>query len=264
MGEWLLAAAIGLVSGVLSGAFGIGGGIITTPAIRLLLGAPALVAVGTPLPVIIPTAITGAVSYHRRGLVDVRSGLVLGGAGAATAIAGALLADRVGGTVVLLGTAALILYAAADMAVQALRPPVATPEDGRAPESEHDTPRRPAALIVIGVVAGLYSGFFGLGGGVLLVPMLSRWLSFPIKRAIGTSLVAVMLLAIPSTIAHALLGNVDWAIALGLVIGVVPGALIGAHLTQRARDRSIRIAFAILLLSVGVWLAATEIGALPR
>jgi uncharacterized membrane protein YfcA len=110
----------------------------------------------------------------------------------------------------------------------------------------------------------LYSGFFGLGGGFVLVPMLSRWLSFPIKRAIGTSLVAVAVLAIPGTITHALLGNIDWSIALGLVIGVVPGALIGAHLTQGARDRNIRIAFTILLILVAVWLATSELGAVMR
>ena len=56
----LTTLAIGFVSGLFSGAFGIGGGIVTTPAIRLILGAPALVAVGTPLPVILPSAITGA------------------------------------------------------------------------------------------------------------------------------------------------------------------------------------------------------------
>jgi uncharacterized membrane protein YfcA len=70
--------AVGLFSGVLSGAFGIGGGLITTPAIRLLLAYPALIAVGTPLPVILPGALTGAVTYWNRGSADVRAGIVMG------------------------------------------------------------------------------------------------------------------------------------------------------------------------------------------
>jgi uncharacterized membrane protein YfcA len=59
-----LTIGVGLVAGVLSGMFGVGGGLVTTPAIRLLLGFPALIALGTPLPVILPTAVAGAASYE--------------------------------------------------------------------------------------------------------------------------------------------------------------------------------------------------------
>ncbi len=82
----LVAVAIGLASGVLSGLFGIGGGIITTPAIRLLMDAPALVAVGTPLPVILPGALTGTVGFMRRGDVDVLAASILGASGAVTSV----------------------------------------------------------------------------------------------------------------------------------------------------------------------------------
>lgn len=282
MVDWLLAAAIGFVSGVLSGAFGIGGGIITTPAIRLVMGAPALIAVGTPLPVIIPSAITGALSYGRRGLVDMRSGVAIGLAGAATAVFGALLATRAGGTAVLLGTALLIFYAATDMVLQVIRPPKPTPPtaeeaeavlalEGREPASGasegSSAAVRPPAMVVLlgmGALTGLYSGFFGLGGGFVLVPMLTRWLRFPIKRAIATSLVAVALLAVPGTITHAILGNIDWRIALGLAIGVVPGALVGARITLGAAERAVRIAFAVLLVVVGAWLFTSELWRLVR
>lgn len=282
MVDWLLAAAIGFVSGVLSGAFGIGGGIITTPAIRLVMGAPALIAVGTPLPVIIPSAITGALSYGRRGLVDMRSGVAIGLAGAATAVFGALLATRAGGTAVLLGTALLIFYAATDMVLQVIRPPKPTPPtaeeaeaalalEGREPASGasegSSAAVRPPAMVVLlgmGALTGLYSGFFGLGGGFVLVPMLTRWLRFPIKHAIATSLVAVALLAVPGTITHAILGNIDWRIALGLAIGVVPGALVGARITLGAAERAVRIAFAVLLVVVGAWLFTSELWRLVR
>ncbi len=253
MADWVLAAAIGLVSGVLSGAFGIGGGIVTTPAIRLVLGAPALIAVGTPLPVIVPGALVGALSYHREGHLDLRTALVLGAVGLPGAVGGALLATRAGGTVVLLGTALLIVWAAADTVLQAVRPPRTDPRDGSG--------MRPltTALVAIGALTGLYSGFFGLGGGFVLVPLLTRWLHFDMKRAIGTSLATVTLLAIPGTITHSYLGNVDWAIAAGLALGVIPGALLGARITMGARDRQVRIAFAGLLVVVAAILAISEI-----
>lgn len=253
MGDWALAAVVGLVSGVLSGAFGIGGGIVTTPAIRLLLGAPALIAVGTPLPVIIPAALTGAFAYNRSGRADLRAALVIALAGALPAVGGALLATRVGGSIVLVGTALLILWAATDTILQVLHPPTPLPDETRS------TQLRVLALVGVGAITGLYSGFFGLGGGFVLVPLLTRWLRFGVKRAVGTSLATVAILAIPGTVTHALLGNIDWLIAAGLAVGVVPGALLGARISLGAHDRQIRIAFALLLVVVGVLLAVTEL-----
>lgn len=251
----LPAAVVGLAAGVLSGMFGVGGGLLTTPALRLILGAPALIAVGTPLPVIVPTAITGALAYSRRGLSDVPGGLAVGLWGALAAVAGAFLSDLAGGSLVMLATAALILFMALDMTRQAFGK-VRT-DSGL---SEHH-PRRAAALALLGIVTGLYSGLLGLGGGFVLVPLLVRWFGYPIKRAIGTSLVAIAVLAVPGSIAHMSLGHVDVELALSLMIGVIPGALIGAKLTAVANDRAVKIGFAGLLAFAGIALLISELGA---
>lgn len=256
LADGLFTVTIGFAAGALSGAFGIGGGIVTTPAMRLILGAPALIAVGTPLPVIIPTAIAGALSHHRNGTADVRAGVILGSAGSVTAVAGAWATGLVGGSTVLIATAVLIVWSAGDMVLQALRPPAPPASRGGAGEVAG---RRTTALITVGLITGLYSGFFGLGGGFVIVPLLTRWLHFSVKQAVGTSLVGVALLAIPGTITHSLLGHVDWALAAALAVGVVPGALLGAHFVRRARDNTIRISFAVLLLVVALWLAVSEI-----
>jgi len=280
VGVVLLKVAVGFVSGVLSGMFGIGGGLITTPAIRLLLGYPALIAVGTPLPVILPGALTGAASYRRRGLADVRAGVLMGAIGAVGSVAGAFLSQRAGGTVVLIATAALIGWAATDMLVQhrgAVRADAAAADAGMVAvtgENESDealvalgTPsaeprHRLMVLAAIGTLAGLYSGFLGLGGGFVVVPALTRYLGMPVKKAIGTSLVTVAVLAIPGTITHYFLGHIDPWLAVLLAVGVVPGAMLGARLTRGASDRTVRLAFAALLAVVGVWLAVSEIVAL--
>jgi len=115
---------------------------------------------------------------------------------------------------------------------------------------------------MIGAVAGLYSGFLGLGGGFIVVPGLTRYCGMSVKRAIGTSLVTVAVLAIPGTLAHSLLGHVDWNLAMWLAIGVVPGAVLGARITERASDRAVRLSFAALLIVAGLWLAATELAGL--
>lgn len=250
--------AVGIASGLLSGMFGIGGGVVTTPAIRLLLGAPALIAVGTPLAAIIPATVTGAVSYVRSGVADRRAGVLVGLSGALTAVAGAWATRLVGGTLVLLVTALVILLTAADMVLRVLRP---QPDRPDAATLEQRPPSVPV-LVAIGVLTGFYSGFLGLGGGFILVPMLTRWLRFPIKRAIGTSLVSITLLAIPALATHWYLGNIDWAIALALVVGVVPGAFLGSKITLGASDRTVNIGFAVLLVIVAVWLGVAEVAGL--
>ncbi|MBI5231683.1 MAG: sulfite exporter TauE/SafE family protein [Coriobacteriales bacterium] len=272
MPRFVATVVIGFVSGVLSGMFGIGGGVITTPAI-LALGAPALVAVGTPLPVILPSALVGAYSYWRKGIAELRSGVIAGLAGAVFAVGGAWLATRVGGAVVLMLTAVLILVMAVDMLMQSIRPPVplgAEADAGLMSEvaEGQDTEAREqpstVRLLAIGAITGAYSGFLGLGGGFVLVPLLSRWLRFPIKRAIATSLVTIAILAIPGSIAHWRLGNIDPLIALGLIVGVMPGAALGVRITLGSSDRAVRIGFAALLALAGIALFVSQLWTLLR
>ena len=82
----------------------------------------------------------------------------------------------------------------------------------------------------------------------MIVPALTRFCGFPLKRAIGTSLVTVAVLAVPGTVTHAALGHIDWQLAVLLSLGVVPGALLGARLARSASDSRIRLAFAGLLV----------------
>ncbi|MDO8879709.1 MAG: sulfite exporter TauE/SafE family protein [Coriobacteriia bacterium] len=256
MWDLLQAAMIGLVAGYLSGQFGVGGGIVTTPAIRLLLDRPELVAVGTPLPVIIPTAVAGAIAYARRGLIDLRVGVSVGIIGAGFAVLGAWATQLVGGRVVLLVTAGLIAWMAVDMALLALTSTASA--DARKARAARSA--SPLKVALLGVGAGLYSGFLGLGGGFVVVPVLVRHFGFDMKRAIGTSLVVVSILAVPGSITHYLLGNVEVGLALGLALGVVPGALLGSHVTVRAQEKSVRLAFAGFLAAVGAVLALSELG----
>jgi uncharacterized protein len=253
MVEWALSAVIGFVSGVLSGAFGIGGGILMVPGMRLLLDQPELVAVGTSLPVVIPSAITGASRYLKARVVTPKGGIILGLAGAPTAVMGAWLGTRVGGGVVFVVLSTVIVYAAADMVLQAIRgnhkSPAPPPAVDVAP-----TPDNLYLLAAIGAFAGIYSGFLGLGGGLVIVPLLIRFALMPVKRAIGTSLIAMLLIALPGTASHALLGNINAPLALGLALGIVPGALVGARITLGSSERVVKIGFAALLIVIAATL----------
>jgi uncharacterized membrane protein YfcA len=259
----VMTAVLGVFTGALSGAFGVGGAVISTPGIRAL-GVPALMAVGTTLPSIFPSAISGALRYHRERLVDREAVVLTVPVGFVAAIVGALLAEVIPGEghVLMILTALLLGFTAYRMAVSARQ--VRPPAEGTAtadPDEPAGTRSRPAFALV-GGIAGLLSGLLGIGGGVVMVPGFHSIAGLSIKSSIATSLVCVATFALPGTVTHALLGNIDWRVALFLTATVVPGARLGAALTMRADDRRLRLAVAGFLGAISLLYAGGEIAAL--
>ena len=246
-----IGVAIGLVSGVLAGLFGVGGGILMTPGIQVLLGASPIVALATPLPAIFPTALAGALAYRRGGELDTRAAAWLVGPGLVGAVLGAWLTDHIDTTMLLLVTALLLGWQAIAIIRDARRP-------GRRAVREASAP----ILGGIGAVAGFVSGLLGIGGGLVMVPVLAGWLGMPLKRALGTSLLVIVALVVPGTIVHAALGHIDWGICLALILGGVPGARLGAALALGAKERTLRMVVGGGLLAISVAYAADQIAAM--
>ena len=233
----------------MSGLFGIGGGTVMTPAVQVLLGTPSIIALATPLPAIFPTAITGAWTYRQGGQLDERAAAWIVGPGILGAIAGALLTDVIDTDLLLIVTALLLAREAAKILQGAARRDAAgEPSEGT-----------PMQLAAIGLTAGFVSGLLGVGGGIIIVPLLSGILRMPLKRALGTSLLAIVALVIPGTIVHAALGHIDWAIFAALTVGAVPGARIGARLALGTRERTLRLLVGSFLLVVAVAYGAGEV-----
>ena len=264
----LLTVLLGVGTGILSGLFGVGGGVISQPGMRLL-GLEPLMVIGTALPVIIPGAASGAVRYVREGLI--RWGAV--GAtvptGLAAAVVGSLLAEEVPGDGHLLQLVTAGLLGLSSYRMGRAPPPLPPYE----PLAETDAPEAPssppeggevtvARYASIGAVAGLLSGLLGIGGGVIMVPAFVQFARMEVKAAIATSLVCVGAYAVPGTVTHALLDHIDGRVALALVIGAVPGARLGAALTIRATDRRLRVTVASFLGLTAVLYATGELLAL--
>lgn len=246
-----IGVGIGLASGVLAGLFGIGGGIVMTPGIQVLLGAPPIVALATPLPAIFPTALAGALTYRRGGELDTQAAAWLVGPGLVGAALGAWLTEVVETSLLLLVTAGLLAYQAWTILRSARR------------SSERRAPRgSPAALVAIGAGAGFVSGLLGIGGGLVMVPLLAGWLGMPLKRALGTSLLAIVALVVPGTVVHAVLGHIDVGIFLALIVGAVPGARLGASVALGARERTLRSVVGGGLLTIAVGYAGAQLVAL--
>ena len=116
--------------------------------------------------------------------------------------------------------------------------------------------------VAIGLGAGLMSGYVGVGGGFIMVPLMLSLIHIPMKLASGTSLIAILILAIPGTIENGLVGNIDYAVGLSVAIGSIPGAILGAMLVKRVPERALRFIFGGFLIIAAIVLFLNEFGVL--
>lgn len=110
--------------------------------------------------------------------------------------------------------------------------------------------------MLVGLTAGLFATLFGVGGGIVMVPMLALLLGFDTKVATATSLAAIIVTATVGVIAHGALGNVAWGYALLIGLPAVLGVLVGLWVKDRITTRSLTFAFAALLAGVAIWLVS--------
>ena len=116
--------------------------------------------------------------------------------------------------------------------------------------------------VAIGLIAGLASGYVGVGGGFIMVPLMLSIIGIPMRKASGTSLIAVMILAIPGVIEQGIIGNINYLAGIAIVIGTIPGAVIGAKLVTKVPERTLRLLFGCFLIVAAVMLVLNEVGVL--
>lgn len=242
----LLAALIGVSLGLLGG----GGSILAVPLLVYVVGvASTHVAIGTGAIAVAGAALVNIVPQWRAGHVKRRCAAVFALSGAAGALAGSSIAKVVDGSQLLALFAVLMVVVGASM----------LPARGGLGDSEVQLNRKTALrlmprLVIIGFGVGALSGFFGIGGGFLIVPGLMLATGMPIAFAVGTSLVAVFAIGAATAASYALSGLVDWPLALVFIAGAGPGGLVGAaigHRLARSRD-ALRRVFALIVIAVGL------------
>ncbi len=267
----VVAVAVGLLVGLSMGALGGGGSILTVPVLVYLLGMDTLSATTGSLIIVGITAVFGVLAHRRGGNVRLLQGLVFGAIGVVGAVAGTRLALQVSPDVLLAGFSVLMLTVAALMFTRRR-----VPAGGAGSGAERDTigadvpiisfapiacscPRA-AKVVVAAVAVGLMTGFFGVGGGFLVVPALVLVLGFPMPAAVGTSLLIIAINSATALVARAGTGvEIDWAIIGPFTVAAVIGSLMGVRVAARARPGTLQIAFAVLITVVGVYTAARSI-----
>lgn len=260
-------ALAGIFVGVMSGLLGVGGGTIMVPIFRLAFGMSPIASTATSLFAIIPTSISGVASHMHAKTCIPKLGVALGIGGALTSPIGVWLASISPDWAVILVAALVIGFSAYKMFRKALKAPAARAGAGAGkaagvPEQPTLTRTQYLQGAGIGLVAGLASGYVGVGGGFIMVPMMLAILSIPMTLASGTSLIAIMILAIPGVIEQGILGNINYMAGIAVVVGTIPGAVLGARLIRVIPERQLRFLFGCFLLVAAVMLMLNEFGIL--
>lgn len=279
---FLVSLVVGLAVGVLAGLLGIGGGMLLVPAFKLGYAMDSLMCTATSLFTIIPTSVSGAISHIRNKTCLPKLGVAAGLGGACLSPLGVWLATLSPDWAVMGAAALIIAYSSVTMFRKALKAPkvprgagagaadaaakeAAAEDRAAAIERAHaEAPtigwREASIGAAIGLFAGLASGYVGVGGGFIMVPLMMSILHVPMKLTSGTSLIAVMILAVPGTVTQALLGNINWIAGIAVACGSIPGATLGAKLIPKVPERQLRFLFAGFLVVAAVLLVVNQLG----
>lgn len=252
-----LAVASGMLVGFTLGLIGGGGSILAVPLLLYVVGyKDTHVVLGTTALAVSLTAFANLIPHWRAGNVRWKPAILFALPGILGAAAGATLGKVVGGKQLLFLFALLMLVVAVLMLRQSSAP---------------SSPERVGKGMLVRVLpvsfaVGFLSGFFGIGGGFLIVPGLIFATGMPMLSAVGSSLISVGTLGLTTAITYALAGKVAWLIALEYFVGGVLGGMLGARLATRlgAKKQTLTRVFAGVIVVVAIYVLAVNSGLLPQ
>ena len=249
----------GITAGTASGLFGVGGGFLMTPVQFWLYTSGGMdstlatrLAFGTSLAVMIPTMISGALAHNSRGAVDWKAAVPMGCAAIFGGLAGGTLAAHLPGIVLRTFFALLIIVMAIRMVWHIRSCEVCEPYGSL------------RIYILIGFFIGIISGLAGIGGGVLLVPVLVILLGYPMHRAVGTSSACLIFSSAGAVTAYIIngwgvaglpvysIGYVDLVTFAILAVTMIPLARVGVRCAHGCSGRNLQIVFAGVLILIGL------------
>lgn len=246
MEDWLTLAGAGVFSGVLAGFLGIGGGTVLVP-ILVTLGTTPVEAVATSSLAIVVTSISGSIQNWRMGHLDFRKVLLLGLPAIATAWLGSIIADRAPSHWLLVAFSVLLLV---NIYLVGVRKRLKTEQAEGSKVAMNPT----LARLLTGGLAGFLAGIFGIGGGVIMVPLQMLLLGEPIKTAVRTSLGVIIITSISAVVSHAVQANVLFVPGLILGFGGLLGAQVSTRFLPKIPDLWVSRMFSTLLLLLAVYI----------
>jgi hypothetical protein len=243
---------LGLSAGIMSGLFGIGGGIVMVPAMIAIFGMGILDANATSLAaMLLPVGVLGVIAYYKAGFINLKNSLwislgLLGGS-----FFGAELAVNMNmGLLAKLYSAFLLYVAVGYLDIPALL-------FGKKKKDEQKTSPKYSiwAFILVGLFAGVIAGLFGKGGGIIIVPILIKFFHYQHKNAAATSLAALQLpVGLPSVIVYAHDGHLNYLYAALMALGILGGAFFGTKLAIKLPSAIFKKIYACFLVGVAIYM----------
>jgi uncharacterized membrane protein YfcA len=253
----VLSVASGSLVGFSLGLVGGGGSILAVPLLIYVVGIHSThLAIGTSAVAVAASAATNLIGHARAGTIKWPCASVFAISGIVGAIGGSYFGKTMDGGRLLAAFGVLMIVIGALM----LRPR----RSGDNPDvrlNQQSAARLLPLLIGAGLLVGALSGFFGIGGGFLIVPGLIGATAMPLLNAIGSSLVSVTAFGVTTAASYALSGLVDWRIAFLFILGGAAGGFVGirAARTLAGRKHALSLTFAAIVISVGVYVVLTAL-----
>lgn len=253
----ILLPILGLFIGILASLTGVGGGAIIVPILSLLYAFAPASAVGTSLAAIVFTAVAATFTYWRQKRIFFKTGVIVSFATAPGAVIGAYLTGVVSANVLGIAFSVFLIIVAIKILTEILpRRRGERKIDTEIQGSENDLfnykRSRLYLAFALGFVSGIISGLLGVGGGLVLVPLLIFVLELDIHVAVATTMFTMIFTALAGVVQHFVLGNVNFEFALMLGVGSILGTQIGAYIYKRASHTLMRGVFAAILLAISV------------
>jgi uncharacterized protein len=248
---------IGVLAGIFSGLFGIGGGIIMVPTLIVIFGMDMLDANATSLAaMLLPVGVFGVINYYKAGYVNIKDALWISLGLLFGSFFGAELAVSVEATLLSKLYATYILYVAIGyLNITSYFSKVKKEEVPTSHSNFQATPIPIWKFIAVGLFAGVIAGMFGKGGGLIIVPLLINYFGYNAKAATATSLAALQLpVGLPSVIVYAQQGHLNYLFAALMALGILSGVFFGSKIALKLPNTLFKQVYAVFLIGVAIFM----------
>lgn len=249
---------LGIAAGILSGLFGIGGGIVMVPSLIALFGMDILDANATSLTaMLLPVGILGVIAYYKAGLVNLKESLWISIGLFAGSFLGGEIAVSIDEKILAHLYAGFLIYIALSYfdVFKKIKALLNKNKEKNADITGSKSGKPIWAFLVVGIFAGVFAGMFGKGGGIIIVPLLIGLFHYDGKKAVATSLTALQLpVGLPSVIIYAQDGHLHILSAALIALGMVAGAFLGSKAGINLPSGLFKKIFAIFLLCMAVYM----------
>ncbi|MCK4573667.1 MAG: sulfite exporter TauE/SafE family protein [candidate division Zixibacteria bacterium] len=240
MVEIILLTTCGLTAGLLGGYLGLGGGIVMVPFLTVVLGMDIKAAVPVSVTAIVVNSLAASNEYLRKGMVDLELVVVLAIFSVVGNITGSLLQEVVPAEFVQMLLTVILLYTAVSMLRKRKEETHRSFVDNRS--------KYFAICALIALLTGVVAALVGIGGGVILVPMLYMVIGVPLSTARGTSSLMIGFSAAAATVVYLLNGRVDLTAVAPVIVGIIVGGKLGGYLGTLAKPRIVKIVLFVVMV----------------